>query len=137
MKYLKFNPAGALAEYGEASADLPLPEGATACTAEQYAAAPNLALHGGQVVAIVPEPPAPPAPRTNLHPGEFLNRFTSAEQAAIQAACSTVPALALGLTMGLALGYVDLSSPAVATWLQGLVAAGALTADRAVAVVVP
>lgn len=82
--------------------------------------------------------PAPALPKpTTITPGAFFARFTAVEQAAIQGACAASPTLALGLTSALMLGYVDLTSPAVSTWLAGLVTAGALTSARAAAVVVP
>lgn len=67
---------------------------------------------------------------TTISAAGFLARFTSAEQAAIQAAAATNASIALGLTMGLAAGVVYVSSPTVQAWMQGLVAAGVLTAAR-------
>jgi hypothetical protein len=75
-------------------------------------------------------PPAPPPPRI-ISTVEFLNRFQAAAQAAIWTACGASPQLGVGLTLGLAQGYINLDSPVLTAWLQGLVAAGALTAAQA------
>jgi hypothetical protein len=82
--------------------------------------------------------PAPVLPNpTTISAGAFLSRFTMLEQAAIQAACSASPTLALGLTMGLALGNIDLTGPTTTTWMQALVTAGAITAARSTVILTP
>ena len=82
--------------------------------------------------------PAPtPAPATTITAGDFLNRFTPGEQAAVQAACQASAQLALGLTMGLALGSINLTSPTLSDWMGGLVAAGAITSARSTAIMTP
>lgn len=82
--------------------------------------------------------PAPvPSKPTSIPAGDFLARFTAAEQAAVQQACLASPQLMLGLTTGLALGTINLTGSNLATWMQGLVTAGALTSARATAIVTP
>jgi hypothetical protein len=82
--------------------------------------------------------PAPvPPPTTTLTSAEFFNRFTAAEQGAIQAACTASASLGVGLTLGLAQGFVVLTSPILANWMNGLVAAGALTAARMTEILTP
>jgi len=82
--------------------------------------------------------PAPVAPRpTTISAGEFLARFTAAEQAAVQTACLASPQLMLGLTTGLALGQINLTGSNLATWMQGLVSAGAVTQARATEILAP
>src|SRR4051794_6975023 len=69
----------------------------------------------------VPLPaPVPPKP-TAISAGAFLQRFPMAEQVAIQTAAAASPAIALGLTMGLASGSIDLTSATTISWMQGLV----------------
>jgi hypothetical protein len=80
--------------------------------------------------------PVPPKP-TTLSAGDFLARFTAAEQSAVQQACLANPQLMLGLTTGLAIGQIDLTGINLATWMQGLVTAGALTQARATAIITP
>lgn len=74
---------------------------------------------------------------SRVTPGAFLARFTATEQSAIQAAALTNASVALGLTMGLATGYVDLTSQTCIQWVQGLVTAGVLTQARATAILTP
>jgi len=82
--------------------------------------------------------PAPvPSPPTSITAGEFLARFTAAEQAAVQQACLANASLMLGLTTGLALGQINLTGSNLATWMQGLVTADALTSQRATAILAP
>jgi hypothetical protein len=80
--------------------------------------------------------PASPTP-TTITAGAFLARFTAAEQAAVQQVCLASPQLMLGLTTGLAVGEIDLTGSNLATWMAGLVAAGAITQARATAIVEP
>jgi hypothetical protein len=82
-------------------------------------------------------PAAAPAKPTNITSWAFLNRFTAAEQLAVQTACVSNMQLQVGLTQALADTTVDLTSPLVATWMAGLVAAGALSAARSAAIMVP
>ena len=83
------------------------------------------------------DPAAVPPNPTTITAGAFLARFTAAEQAAIQQACLTSPQLMLGLTTGLALGTINLTGSNLATWMQGLVTAGAVTQSRATAILAP
>ena len=73
-----------------------------------------------------PDPaPIPPRP-TQINPGDFLLRFTPTEQSAIQQLAITNGQIALGLTMGLARGYIDLAGPLLGPWMDALTAAGAI-----------
>lgn len=83
--------------------------------------------------------PAPtPAPATRIGAAEFLARFTDAERLAVQTAAAAAPAIALGLTMGLAVGTIGLVDDAVtAAWMASLVTAGALTDDRKTQILTP
>jgi hypothetical protein len=55
----------------------------------------------------------------------------------VQIAASASPALALGLTKASMLGYVDLTSNVVTTWMAGLVTANAITSDRSATILTP
>lgn len=81
--------------------------------------------------------PKVPHPTTILSIA-FLDRFTAAEQGAVQQAAAAAPTtLGVGLTTGLAAGTIDLTSPTLKTWMDGLVSAGAITAARETAIVTP
>lgn len=60
----------------------------------------------------------------------FFNRFTAEEQVKVMAACSSAPALYVGLINGLASGSVTLDSEKMNAWLDGMVTAKAITAKR-------
>lgn len=81
-----------------------------------------------------PAPAPTPAKPTVIPAWAFLQRFTSAEQSAIQQAANTTPSIALGLTMGLAAGNIDLTSSTTTTWMSALVAANVLTSARMTAI---
>lgn len=83
------------------------------------------------------DPTPVPSKPTSITAGDFLLRFTAAEQAAVQQACLASPQLMLGLTTGIALGSINLTGSNLATWMQGLVTAGAITQARATAIVTP
>jgi hypothetical protein len=77
------------------------------------------------------DPPPPPPPHVSIISAtDWLNRFSPAEQLAVQAACLANPTIQLGLTVGLAQGWIDLAQPRAANWLAMLVAAGAIAAAR-------
>lgn len=89
------------------------------------------------------QPPAPhPATITSL---AFFNRFTAAEQAAVQRAAASAPTtLGVGLTHGLIAGTINLAGcpsacrdPTIKAWMDGLVAAAAITAARETAILTP
>lgn len=83
--------------------------------------------------------PAPvmPPPST-ISTAAFVNRFTSAEQAAIQTAAETTPSIGLGLTMGLAKGTISLvGDPVVVAWMNALVSANCITSARMTAILTP
>ncbi|MDE2333600.1 MAG: hypothetical protein KGK10_03590, partial [Rhodospirillales bacterium] len=69
--------------------------------------------------------------------GAFLERFTQAEQVAIQTVAASNASIALGLTMGLAAGQIDLTSATTQAWVNGLATAGLITAARATAILTP
>jgi hypothetical protein len=81
-------------------------------------------------------PPVPPKP-TSLTTGDFVSRFTQAEQIAVQTACLGNAQLTWGLTLGLALGTIDLNGATLAAWMAGLVTAGAITSARSTAIMTP
>ena len=82
-------------------------------------------------------PPALPNP-TVITSIAFLDRFTPAEQAAVQAAAAAAPTtLGVGLTTGLAAGTIDLTSPVLKVWMNGLVTAGAITSARETVILTP
>lgn len=81
--------------------------------------------------------PTPPPKPTTISAGAFLARFTPAEQEAVQTAAAGAPTIALGLTMGLATGSIDLTSGTLKTWMAGLVTAGAITAARSTTIMTP
>lgn len=84
-----------------------------------------------------PDPAPVPPPATQIQAAAFLARFTPVEQAAVQQAALANQQIALGLTMGLAQGYVDLTSPVLAAWMAALVTAGAITAARSAVIMTP
>src|SRR5579859_3039696 len=74
--------------------------------------------------------PVPPKP-TMISAGDFLARFTAAEEQAIQGAAATNVGIALGLTMGLAKGQIALvGDPTVTAWMNALVTANCITSAR-------
>jgi len=76
---------------------------------------------------------------TTISSAAFQGRFTDAEQAAIwkAAAQDATGAIGAGLTKGLTAGTVDLTSTIVKGWMDSLVTAGAITADRETAILTP
>jgi hypothetical protein len=84
-----------------------------------------------------PNPATLKSPPTILQAAAFFARFTPAEQAAIQAAAAASPQIGVGLTLGLAQGYVNLLSPILAGWMAALVAAGAITSARSAVIMTP
>lgn len=106
------------------TAVIPLPAGVTAIGTGLTAALSGVFMSGTTTPTTIPAV-------------AFFNRFTQAETAAIWSAAIANPAIGVGLMNGLAAGSVDLASPTVKTWLDGLVAAGALTAARETVVLTP
>jgi hypothetical protein len=90
-----------------------------------------------QTAGNTPDPAPVPPPATTIGTAAFMARFTPTEQIAIQTAASANPQIGFGLTLGLAQGFIILTSPILANWLAGLVAAGAITAARATVVSTP
>lgn len=99
---------------------------------DDYMTFVNWVAAGGQ-----PTPPPTPPPPVVISPGDFLARFTANEQTAVQTACLASAQLQLGLTVGLALGQIDLGGVTLQTWMAGLVAVGAITQARATAIMTP
>ena len=84
-----------------------------------------------------PDPtPIAPQPIT-ITAAAFLARFTQAEQTAVQQLAITNGQIALGLTLGLAQGWITLNSPILTNWMAALVSAGAITADRSTGILTP
>lgn len=68
----------------------------------------------------------------------FWARFTSQEQAAIQTAAATNPAISQAMTFALVIGQVNLlSGPIVTTWMANLVTAGVITSQRSTIILTP
>jgi hypothetical protein len=85
----------------------------------------------------VPSPAATPINPTTISAAAFFARFTPAEQVAVQAASTANAQIGLGMTLGLAQGFIIFASPLLANWMNGLVAAGALTRARANVIMTP
>lgn len=81
----------------------------------------------GNTASPVPVAPVP----TTFTAMDFLALFTPSEQVAVQTACNSNMTLLVGLTTGLASNAISVTSPAVITWVNALVTAGALTSARA------
>lgn len=107
------------------SAAIPLPAGVTAIGPQTTAAISGVFMAG------------PDAPPSTIPAVEFFNRFTPAETQAVSAIALASPPVFAGLVNGLAAGQLDLTSPTLQAWMDGLVAAGALTADRKTIILTP
>lgn len=77
-----------------------------------------------------PDPATVPVVSTSLSSDIFMNRFTPTEQAAIWTAASTHAQIGVGLTLGLAQGFVDVASPILQGWVDLCIAAGAVASNR-------
>lgn len=84
-----------------------------------------------------PDPAVTPAKPIRITSGDFFYRFTDDEKLAVQAACNASAALGVGLTNGLALGYVILTDAVVGTWMDGLVSANAISSQRKTEILTP
>ena len=99
---------------------------------------------GEQAVPFTGQPIYQPHP-TTITSAQFLARFTSAEQAAVEGAAAAAPGtIGVGLTVGMVTGTVNLAGCPTAcqnvqlkAWMDGLVTAGAITAAREVAILTP
>ena len=86
----------------------------------------------------VPDAYVPPPPPTQLPTLVFMQRFTQPEMLSIQAAAATNPAIALGLTLGLATGTITLVDDLVVqNWMASLVTAGCISPARMTAILTP
>jgi hypothetical protein len=59
------------------------------------------------------------------------------KKAGIAAAAVAAPEIFVGLVHGLANGTIDLTTTELKAWMDGLVAAGAITADREAEILTP
>lgn len=91
------------------------------------------AVNGRPAWVDVPVGPKP----TTVSAGDFYKRFLPTEAPAVFAACISNHDLGAALIQGVALGAIDLTSDAAKNFIDGLVAAGALTQDRATAILTP
>lgn len=107
------------------TASIPLPSGVSTIGPDHTTAISGVFMADGT------------APPTVISAAEFFNRLTQAETGAIWAAAVAIPALGVGLMNGLATGSIDLTSPVLKTWLDGCVAAGAVTAEREIVILTP
>lgn len=73
---------------------------------------------------------APISPHPDLTNAQFMALFTAAEFQATVAATAANPAILGGFIMAFAQQGVSLASPALAAWLDELIAAGSLAAAR-------
>jgi hypothetical protein len=89
--------------------------------------------HGGQrAQSVRPQPAACLDQRRGV-----FRRFTGPEQLAVQTAATANAQLGIGLTLGLAQGYVIFNGPLLVNWMAGLVTARAITSDRATIIMTP
>jgi hypothetical protein len=104
----------------------------------RYTPPAGWALSQAPVPDCVPVMPEPPRPSV-IDWKEFLHRFTMAElQGAYRAATlDTTGAIGALMSLGQADGTVDLGNPLVVQGVTALVQAGALTQDRATAILTP
>jgi len=124
-------PSDRLAAVGIYAVTTPTAPGGQSLTQVCYALADG-AVTATPTYADIPAP-------TTISSAAFQGRFTDAEQAAIwkAAAQDATGAIGAGLTKGLTAGTVDLTSSVVKTWMDSLVTAGAITADRETAILTP
>ena len=80
----------------------------------------------------------PPPNPTVISAVAFLDRFTPAEQVAVQTAAVTNPAeIGTLLTVGMISGMIDLTDPKLITWIGALVTANAITSARSTEILTP
>ena len=84
-----------------------------------------------------PDPPDTLPPVTMIPSFDFLSRFTRDEQLEMQNACATDATLGAGLTNLTSAASVDLQGSAVSNWLDGLVAAKVIAAERKAELLAP
>lgn len=85
----------------------------------------------------VPDPPDPLPPITVIPSFDFLNRFTRDEQLEMQNATATDATLGAGLNNLSTSAQVDLEGTSVSNWLDGLIDARVITADRKAELLAP
>jgi hypothetical protein len=90
-------------------------------------------LAAGNTPDLVPAVAKP----TDIAVSAFFDRFTDAERAAIWPASVANAKLGVGLVQGLASGSVNLIGDEAKAWLDGLVTAGVITAERATEILTP
>jgi hypothetical protein len=92
----------------------------------------------GQAFHAPAQPTPPPSPAPTIIPAlDFIDRFTPAEQLAIETAAQSSPALQLWLTKAIAAETVDLRGPEAAAGLDALVTGGLLDAKRKAEILTP
>ncbi len=106
------------------TATVPLPTGVTALGAQLRAAVSGVFMSGTTTPTVIPA-------------GAFFARFTQTETSAVWAAAQANNAIGVGLMQGLANGQIDLTSPVLKTWLDGLVTAGVITSARETVILTP
>jgi hypothetical protein len=85
-----------------------------------------------------PDPVPVVSPPSVISVQAFWARFTPTEQAAIEAAAATTPAIAQAMTFALVVGAVNLlTGPIVTSWMASLVSAGVITSARSTAILTP
>ena len=84
-----------------------------------------------------PDPPDPLPPITVIHSFDFLSRFTRDEQLEMHNAAASDATLGMGLTNLSTSDQVDLEGTSVSNWLDGLIAARVITADRKAELLAP
>ena len=85
----------------------------------------------------VPDPPDPLPPITVIPSFDFLSRFTRDEQLEMQNATATDATLGAGLNNLSTSAQVDLEGTSVSNWLDGLIDARVITADRKAELLAP
>lgn len=91
----------------------------------------------GSPLACAPPAPVATPPSATISTSAFFARFTQAETLGVSAASNASAAINAGLVQGLAAGSVDLTSPVLKAWMDGLAQAGAITATRETAILTP
>lgn len=84
-----------------------------------------------------PDPPDPLPPITVIPSFDFLSRFTHDEQVELDNAASTDNTIGAGLTNLTASADVDLEGASVSNWLDALVDARVITAERKAELLAP
>lgn len=84
-----------------------------------------------------PDEAPTPDPPTVISALDFFNRFTDLEKVAVQTACNANATLGVGLTHGIAAGWINLLDMVVDTWMDGLVSDEAISGERKTEIITP